>query len=272
MHTNHKTPKKIVMRSRFRSTTEDEPRVELTPPPNRSDSPPPLPLWSSTRRIITRLVMIRITESPTTIAVIHLLLVTRPRWRESYRHGHDRPGSRCAEPTLLSLRRQFTIPADLSELPGVEAGSADEGAVDVRQRHDRRDVAGLDGPAIQDTHTGGRFGAMKLRNPRPDRRRRLLHVVGSGHLAGADSPDRLVGDHHRRHVLGLESLEALVELAHAEAEMLPGLANLERLPQAQDRREPGPQRGQRLGVDQVVGLAVVLPPLGVPGQHVLAAQ
>src|SRR5690242_21129033 len=77
MHTNHKTPKKIVMRSRFRSTTEDEPRVELTPPPNRSDSPPPLPLWSSTRRIITRLVMIRITESPTTIAVIHLLLVTR---------------------------------------------------------------------------------------------------------------------------------------------------------------------------------------------------
>src|ERR1700676_4967552 len=49
-----------------------------------------------------------------------------------------------------SLRCQFTIPADLSELPGVEAGTADKGAVHVRLRHDRGDVAGLNGPAIQD--------------------------------------------------------------------------------------------------------------------------
>jgi hypothetical protein len=34
-------------------------------------------LCSRTSRIITRLVMIRIMESPMTIAVIHLLLVTR---------------------------------------------------------------------------------------------------------------------------------------------------------------------------------------------------
>jgi hypothetical protein len=74
--TNHRTPKKIVIRSRFRSTTEDEPRVEDTPPPNKSDSPPPLPLCSKTSRIITKLVMIRITETPTTIAVIHLPLMT----------------------------------------------------------------------------------------------------------------------------------------------------------------------------------------------------
>src|SRR5579872_6834956 len=73
MSTNQRTPKKMVIRSRFRSTTEEEPRVEVTPPPNRSDSPPPLPLCSRTSRTITRLVMIRITESPMIISVIHLL-------------------------------------------------------------------------------------------------------------------------------------------------------------------------------------------------------
>src|SRR5271169_130549 len=76
MQMNHRTPKKTVIRSRFRSTTEEEPRVEVTPPPNKSDRPPPLPLCSRTSRIITRLVMIRITESPTIIAVIHLPLLT----------------------------------------------------------------------------------------------------------------------------------------------------------------------------------------------------
>jgi hypothetical protein len=65
----------MVIRSRFRSTTEDEPRVEDTPPPNKSDKPPPLPLCSRTSKIITKLVIIRITESPTIIAVIQLPLL-----------------------------------------------------------------------------------------------------------------------------------------------------------------------------------------------------
>src|SRR5579884_845599 len=103
MHTNHRAPKKIVMRSRFRSTTEDEPRVELTPPPNRSDRPPPLPLCSSTSRIIAKLVMIRTTESPTTIAVIHLLLVRRPWRQEPYPTG-VRPGQDTATTSLRPVQ------------------------------------------------------------------------------------------------------------------------------------------------------------------------
>src|SRR6204780_4162345 len=76
MSMNQRTQKKAVIRSRIHSTPEEEPRVEDTPPPNRSDRPPPLPLCSRTSRIITRLVMIRITETPTIIAVIHLPLMT----------------------------------------------------------------------------------------------------------------------------------------------------------------------------------------------------
>src|SRR5690242_1822652 len=69
MHRNHRTPVKIVIRSRFRSTTDDEPRDDETPPPKRSDRPPPLPLWSRTSKIISKLVMIRTTDTPISTAV-----------------------------------------------------------------------------------------------------------------------------------------------------------------------------------------------------------
>src|SRR5262249_4074236 len=68
MQRNQSTPVKIVSRSRFRSTTEDEPSEEETPPPNRSDRPPPLPLCSSTSRIISRLVRSRTTDIAMTTA------------------------------------------------------------------------------------------------------------------------------------------------------------------------------------------------------------
>src|ERR1043166_3925778 len=68
MDTNQTTPVKIVSRSRFRSTTEDEPSEEETPPPNRSDRPPPLPLCNSTSRTINRLVMTRTTDIAMTTA------------------------------------------------------------------------------------------------------------------------------------------------------------------------------------------------------------
>src|ERR1022692_4857009 len=68
MQTNHKTPVKIVMRSRFRSTTEEEPSDDDIPPPNMSESPPPLPLCSSTSSTMSRLEMIRTIENAMTTA------------------------------------------------------------------------------------------------------------------------------------------------------------------------------------------------------------
>src|SRR6266567_1889886 len=98
MHTNQRIPKKIVIRSRFRSTTEQD----------------------------------------------------HHQARDDQDNGKRDDHSCYPSPAIdmsaaakgaadSSLRCQFTIPADLSELPGVEAGSADESAVDVRLRHDRRD-------------------------------------------------------------------------------------------------------------------------------------
>ena len=47
----------IVIRSRFLSATEEPPSDELMPPPNRSDNPPPLPLWSKTKAMSNKLVI-----------------------------------------------------------------------------------------------------------------------------------------------------------------------------------------------------------------------
>src|SRR5215469_18575905 len=74
MQMNQMMPVATVMRSRFRSTTDDEPRDDEMPPPNRSDNPPPLPLCRSTSKIISRLVMIRTTENATVTAVTRLYL------------------------------------------------------------------------------------------------------------------------------------------------------------------------------------------------------
>src|SRR5918999_609603 len=56
MAANQMTPVPMVRRSRLRSTTEDPPGDEGIPPPNRSDRPPPLPLWRRTSSTISALV------------------------------------------------------------------------------------------------------------------------------------------------------------------------------------------------------------------------
>src|ERR1700742_198334 len=197
MHTNHRMPKKIVIRSRFRSTTDEEPKVDDTPPPNMSDRAPPLPLCSSTSRIITRLVMIRMIETPMAIA------------------------ARSFFPIQLLLQRVGrVITNDLRELSGVDTGASYEGTVDVGLGHDRRDVVGFNRPAIQDTQTRGCFVVVNRGNTLTNCRAGFLGVVRGGHLTGADGPDRLVGDHHAGHLLGGQAVQAAGPLVHAVADLL----------------------------------------------------
>src|SRR6201995_4768039 len=129
MLTNHRMPKKMVIRSRFRSTTDEEPRVDDTQPPNMSDKQPRLPLFRRPRRTITRLVMIRMTETPMIIAARSFFPVE-----------------------LLLQRRASRLEADyLLELTCVEARPTNQGTIDVRLGHDRRHDVGFNPHAIQDT-------------------------------------------------------------------------------------------------------------------------
>src|SRR5215472_19386931 len=91
MQTNQMMPVATVIRSRFRSTTDDEPRDDEMPPPNRSDRPPPLPLCRSTSSTISRLVMIRITENATVTVVTRLYLGGGGRKAPPKAHGGRRP-------------------------------------------------------------------------------------------------------------------------------------------------------------------------------------
>ena len=52
--------------------------------------------------------------------------------------------------------------------------------------------------AVLDAHGGGGRVVGQLGDAGPDRRAHRLGVVGGGRAAGADGPDRLVGDDHRR--------------------------------------------------------------------------
>ena len=53
---------------------------------------------------------------------------------------------------------------------------------------------------------------MNRRKPAPNRAADLLCVLRRGHLAGADRPDRLVGDYQARHLGRRQPGEAAIEL------------------------------------------------------------
>ena len=69
----------------------------------------------------------------------------------------------------------------------------------------------------------------------------LLGLFRGGHLAGADGPDRLVGDHDRRHLLGRQPGQRAVELAPDDLRGLARLALGQQFADADDRRQPGRQ-------------------------------
>ena len=66
---------------------------------------------------------------------------------------------------------QRAVLDDAGELVGVEAGPADEGAVDVGLGHQLGDVGRLDRPAVLDAHGVGRVGRRTARPPPPGWRR-----------------------------------------------------------------------------------------------------
>src|SRR6204780_2973169 len=249
MQMNHRIPVKTVIRSRFRSTTDDDPRDDETPPPKRSDSPPPLPLCSSTSTTMSRLVMIR------TIKIAMVTAGSGPL--RAFRSGDG---------------AQITIPADPDKFPGIEAGPSHQAPIDVRLRHDRGHVVWLHRPAIQNTRTSRHSVPVNGGNAAANGGADFLSVLRRRYLAGADRPDRLVGHDHATDLFALETGEAAVQLGEGIRDVVAGLAYLERLADAQHGGDGGPQSGLHLGVNQRVVLAVVLSPLRVTGQYVVAAQ
>ena len=100
----------------------------------------------------------------------------------------------------------------------------------------------------------------------------LLGVGRGRHPAGADRPDRLVGQHDAGGLLGRDVDHGGEHLVHGVLDLVAGLADLQPLAEAQHRDQPVPVGGVHLLGQQFVGLVVVLAALGVTDQHIGAAE
>src|SRR5580698_6527738 len=121
MHTNQTTPVAMVSRSRLRSTTDEEPREEDMPPPNRSDRPPPLPLCSKTSSIMSKLVMISTTENPM-ITAAPVLPPQAGATAQSLLPYCRCPLFRTSRACLCAANHVLAVPADSREVTRIEAG------------------------------------------------------------------------------------------------------------------------------------------------------
>ena len=86
----------------------------------------------------------------------------------------------------------------------------------------------------------GDTAVVPLADPAADRPADLLRVLRSGHLAGADRPDRLVRDHQRCRVCSSgEASQRPVDLgACVNVDLVHRLADLDALADADDRGQP----------------------------------
>src|SRR5213594_760900 len=169
-----------------------------------------------------------------------------------------------AAPWLLVLH-------DTGEGGGVKTRPTDQGAVDVGLRHERVDGLRLDAAAVEDAHPlrgGGRSEAHQLAaNGVVD----FLGLPRGRGASGADRPHRLVGDDAAGQLLGACAGERAL---HLPCDHRPGglrLALRQRLADAHDRDEARREAGVQAAVHGLVGLAEVLPALGVPDDDVGAA-
>lgn len=160
-------------------------------------------------------------------------------------------------------------PADPQKVFRDEARAAHQRPVDVLDRHQLTGVAGLDRAAVEDADLGA-LGAGHLVEHLAQRRVDLGDLLRGRGAAGADRPDRLVGDHR---VLGGGALrDADGELRADDVERAALLALLHGLADADDAAETRAAGTQSLGVDAVVGLVMVGAPLGMADDDVGCAE
>ena len=84
-------------------------------------------------------------------------------------------------------------PDDLGEAARVEAGPADQGAVDVRLGQEIGRVGRLDAAAVLDAHLVRGRGVAELGQDLADMGVGVLLLLGAGGLAGAEGPSGGVG-------------------------------------------------------------------------------
>src|SRR5580704_14498500 len=155
-------------------------------------------------------------------------------------------------------------PAGLGDRPEIldlEAGAANERAVDFATRQDLGGVLRVDRAAVEDARAGGDAGA--------NRRVYLEDVGGRRGQPRADRPDRLIGDDQL--VGGGPVRQRAGELRGNDGQRAASLALEAGLANTDDRNEPGAPAGYGLDVDLGIGFAAGMAALRMADDYMAAA-
>src|SRR5438876_5752905 len=155
---------------------------------------------------------------------------------------------------------------------GLQAGAADESAVDVGLGHEPVDVVGLDAATVEDPHRGRRRLSVGAGDALADDGVDLLGLGGSGGAAGADGPHRLVGDEDAAGLVEGEGTQRALELPLHDLQGPVGLALGQRLADADDGRQALIDSRPHLSRHHLLALAEDMAPLRVAEDHVAAAD
>jgi hypothetical protein len=147
---------------------------------------------------------------------------------------------------------------DGTEADGVEAGSADECAVDVGLRHETFDIVGLYAAAVEDTGLGGSFRAVLGGYQTAE-----VAVCGGCHvggcgLAGSDGPDGFVGDSDLSELRIGEGCDASIELRLEDGLRAAGFALFETFADTDDGFESVFECGEGAFADGFFRFAEIL--------------
>ncbi len=127
---------------------------------------------------------------------------------------------------------------DAQEGGGFEGGAAHQGAVEVGFGQETGGVVRGDAAAVEDADVFGR-GAQDLPQAAADEGVHLLGLPGGGGEAGADGPDRLIGQDQLLAGEGAQVGQALLQLLPHPGQGLLRLALLEGLADTADGAEAG---------------------------------
>src|SRR5437870_2985202 len=101
---------------------------------------------------------------------------------------------------------------DGREVSGLEAGAADEGPVDLLLPQQLRSVVRLYAAAVQNSDRLGGARPELAGGRLAENAADAVRLLAGTNLAGADRPNRLVGEDHSGDLLGSEPLETALDL------------------------------------------------------------
>src|SRR6266498_1673158 len=144
---------------------------------------------------------------------------------------------------------------DLGEAAWVEAGPADEGAVDVRLAHEFARVLWFNAAAVLNADSLSRSVVSHFVQSVTYKSARFLRLLWRSVAPGANRPDRLVGDHCFLQFLWIQTSETAAQLDCQYFFNVAFVALLESFSDANNRTQCRRMRGAHFSIHDFVGLA-----------------